>query len=73
MHKLTKDIRTWEGKYQDTINTKTGRWDGNGTEEQAPHQLEGWTPNELDGQTAASGRPDEIDGRQVLQMEDRVR
>ena len=71
MQNLTKDIRVWEGKYQDSINTKTIKL--NGTEYQSPQQLEGWTPNELDGQTASSRRPNEIDGRQVLQMEDRTR
>ena len=71
MQKLTKDVRTWEGKYQDSMNTKTSNL--NGTAYQSPHQLEGWIPNELDGQAASSGRPDEIDGRQVLQMEDRIR
>ena len=71
MQILTKDVRTWEGKYQDSMNTKTSKL--NGTEYQSPHQLEGWTPNELDGQAASSGRPDEIDGRQVLQMEDKTR
>ena len=44
-----------------------------GAEYRAPCQLDGWTPNELGNQATSSGRPDEIDGTQVLQMEDKTR
>ena len=71
MQNLRKDVRTWEGKYQDSMTIQTSKVDG--TEYQSPHQLDGWIPNELDGQAASRGRPDEIDGRPVLQMEDGMR
>ena len=63
MKNLKKDVRTWEDKYQDSMNTKIGYV--NGAEHQAPYQMEGWTPDELDSQAASSGRPDEIDGTQI--------
>ena len=68
---LTKDVQAWERRYQDSTNVTTRKLDG--AEYQAPYQLDGWTPNELDSQATSSGRPDEIDGRPVLQMEDKTR
>ena len=71
VQQLRKDVGIREGKDRNSLNSKPGKW--NGTEGQAPYQLEGWIPNELDGRAAPSARADEIDGRQVLQMGDGLR
>ena len=71
MQNWKKDVRTWEDNYQDSMNTNIGYV--NRAEHQTPYLIEGWTPNELDSQAASSGRPDEIDGTQILQMEDKTR
>lgn len=59
------EAQTWEGKYWALFNTKaSSALDGAGP--QRVHQLDGWSSNELGGQ---SHLPHQLEGRQVVEID----
>ena len=73
---LRKDLQEWERKYAESMKAKTVKISRAG--QQAPYQLEGWTPNLLDDQSHLSPRfegfqPKEIDGAQIYEADNMIR
>ena len=67
--RLRKEVQVWEGKYWELFDTRTSAPPG-GAEPQPMHQLVGWGPSEIGGQSSLSHQLEgrnigEIDGVQV--------
>lgn len=73
---LTKDVNTWEGKYRDSMATKTSGLGG--VDHQPGSEVHGWGPGRTDGQHHLVGqlegwKPDEIDGAEKYEIANKTR